>query len=179
MMNEHLSAWIDGELDHVDAIRVADSLAGQPERKHACTLCWLIGDVLRGEPALSADFTRRVMDQLESEAVVLAPRPLLGLPEKHKEGWRWMPMAAAMAGVAVAGWMGLTVWNGASREAQVIALHAPAVVQVAVTTSPAARLLSNDQSYLMAHQASSMGVPMAGVAQYIRTVSDEHAAGAR
>lgn len=170
-MNEQLSAWIDGEIEGADSARVLELAARQPGQRKACALCWLIGDILRDEPALQPDFTRRVMAQLEAEATVFAPssRQMPEIP-----GLRWMPMAAAVAGAAVAVWMGFGVWGGSGREIQTLAQRS------ALPVPPASsKVLSGDRSYLMAHQASAMGVPMGGVAQYIRTVGDEQQASAQ
>ena len=171
-MNEQLSAWIDGEIEGAELARVVDLATRQPGQRKACAFCWLIGDILRDEPALQPDFTHRVMAQLEAEATVFAPSSPQ-VPEIHR--LRWMPMAAAAAGAAVAVWMGFSVWGGGSgREIQTIAQRS------ALPLPPASsKVLTGDRSYLMAHQASAMGVPMAGVAQYIRTVGDEQQASAQ
>jgi sigma-E factor negative regulatory protein RseA len=177
MMNEQLSAWIDGELHGVDSSRAFETVSRNSAQREACALFWLIGDVMRKERPLSSDFTSRVLASLESEPIVFAPKPRRR--EELRPVTRWMPMAAAAAGAAVAVWMGTSLWNDPARDVQMIAQRAasPALVAAASLSN---KNLSGDRSYLMAHQAfTSMGVPMAGVAQYIRTVSDDHQVSAR
>ena len=176
MTNEQLSEWLDGELDDEASARCMQALDHDSRQRETCGLYWMIGDCLRGEAA-EGDVRSRVMAALVDEPTVLAPvaRP------KVRETPRWMPMAAAVAGVTFAVWMGLSVWSGpASRQqAQAVAVQQPVAAPVlaaasapdsAATDNPA-EVLADERGYLMAHQASAMGAPMAGVAQYIRTVS--------
>lgn len=172
MINEQLSTWLDGEAAAADFGRILDSAAGQPSQRRACALCWLIGDILRDEPPLSSDFTQRVMANLEAGPTVLAPVSKAVSPAPV---FRWMQLAAALAGAVVAAWAGFSVWQGNDMTQQAVASSPVALP----TASVASRALDGDRSYLIAHQASSMGLPMAGVAQYIRTVGDEQQVGVR
>ena len=174
MLNEQLSAWMDEEVHGTESERLLEGAMRQPSQQKACALCWLIGDVLRKEPSLGRDFTSQVMAAIDEEPTVLAPR----FARKNERAVRrsWMPMAAAAAGAAVAVWMGLSLWSSPAQQVQTVA-QAPAPSGVLVSAS--GRDFSGDRSYLMAHQASSIGVPMAGVAQYIRTVSDDRQVSAR
>lgn len=170
MLNEQLSAWCDGE--HSDlSERSVSEVAG--EQGSACEVTWLIGDILRGDPVLSADFTSRVMTSLETEPVVVAPQAAKRRVLRAYSS-QWMPVAAAVSGVVVAAWMASSVWLGSVNRAQF-----PTSVPVAADQSNAAlpiiasRMRVADKAYLMAHQASSVGAPMADVAHYIRTVGDD------
>lgn len=170
MMNEQLSAWVDGEAAPGEAVQTLEAVIRPGASREQCELYWLIGDLLRDQAAVSSQLTDRVMYALEDEPVVLAPRRHVKAPQTAE--MRWMPMAAAVAGLAVAAWMGLSLWSPV--QAPVMA-QAPQPVQ-----TPAAQMaLADDRAYYMAHQASAIGAPMAGVAQYIRTVSDEQAGSAR
>lgn len=166
MINEQLSAWLDGEAAVSDSGQILESAARQPGQRKACALCWLIGDILRDEPPLSSDFTQRVMANLDAGPTVLAPVTPVVSPAP---AFRWMQLAAALAGAVVAAWAGFSVWQGDDMTQQAVA-SSPAALP---TASVASQGLDGDRSYLIAHQASSMGLPMAGVAQYIRTVGDE------
>lgn len=174
MLNEQLSAWVDGELHGPDFAKVLDVAAKQSSQQRSCALCWLIGDILRDDRPLDSDFTSRVMAALESEPTVLAPRAPGG-GRVMRPGL--MRMAAGVAGAGVAVWAALSLWSSSPSGVETIArgANSPAAV-VALTPSSE---MSNDRSYLMAHQAASMGVPMASVAQYIRTVGDDRQVGAR
>jgi len=194
MLNERLSAWCDGELSETESDHMPESFPANPEQRADCELAWLIGDALRGEPDLSDDFSARVMRALASEPVVFAPASVR-MPQPKKPGpiLRWMPVAAALAGITVAAWMAVSVWSkGAevnSAEQLAVALatanKAPAkvaqfVTPLTATSGPSSAQLASvtpDRAYLMAHEASSVGAPMADVVHYIRTVSDDQQQG--
>lgn len=170
MMNEQISAWVDGEVEQGEARQVVDAMLQHDAQRQTCELYWMIGDALRGLPVKESVLAPQVMRALASEPTVLAPRPVLAAPVG---GLRWMPMAAAVAGVAVAAWMGLSMWAPVRQAAtQPVALGAPPEIQAQAPSG-----LAGEQAYFMAHQASAVGAPMAGVAQYIRAVSDERVGG--
>lgn len=172
MLNEQMSAWVDGELHGPESAKVLEAAAKPSSQQRSCALCWLIGDVLRSEKPLETDFTHRVMAALEDEPTVLAPRTGASTSTSRVGAMR---MAAAVAGAAVAVWAAMSLWGSAPAGVETIALHA--TPQIAALSSN--NDVSNDRTYLMAHQAASMGVPMASVAQYIRTVGDDRQVGAR
>ncbi|MCX7628159.1 MAG: sigma-E factor negative regulatory protein [Methylophilaceae bacterium] len=104
-MKEQLSALMDGELD-LDAHPHLYKALRSDEDAADCWATWhLIGDVMRREPVMPSDLGARVMQALESEPTVLAPR----------RTWRdWMrseyvvPLVATAAAVAFVSWM---VWQ--------------------------------------------------------------------
>ncbi|MDQ8021691.1 MAG: sigma-E factor negative regulatory protein [Moraxellaceae bacterium] len=179
-MNEQLSAWLDGELDADSLARTTAGLRRQPEERRTCETYWLIGDTLRDEPVLSAGFSARVMEALKNEPVVLAPA---ALPQQRKiEPNRWMAMAAASCAVLVVAWAGFSLGPDAAAPAATPMLAAsPAPgAQARLVAAPARDvMLSGDRAYLIAHQAYAGGAPMAEVAGYVRTVSDESSGIAR
>lgn len=181
MTNEQLSEWLDGELDEDASGRCVRAVLQEAHQRETCELYWLIGDSLRGE-AQGGDMRSRVMAALVDEPTVLAP------VARRAEGRvsRLMPMAAAVAGVVFAVGVGLSVWSSAPDRqgpavaqlqqatpvlASVAASSPAAIVPVSDDSGSDAAVLADERGYLMAHQASAMGSPMAGVAQYIRTVS--------
>ena len=174
MANEQLSAWLDGELGSGESEQLVKNLVRHAEPRDACSVYWLIGDCLRGDAPHTFDLSTRVMAALEAEPVVLAPMAI----KPRKAANHWMPMAAAVAGVAVAVWMGLSLWTTPVQEAPATLAQSPASSPTQVASAElSADALSDERSYLMAHQASAAGAPMAGVAQYIRSVSVEQTGG--
>ncbi len=175
MNDERLSAWVDGEADEIEAAGVLRKLAGDPDVRSECAMAWLIGDALRGShPAgLGCDLTRSVMTALEREPVVLAPGRTVA-PGQKRSLDRWLPAAAAaVAGVAVAAWMSLSLIAPANNVvvSQPLAVATPPVS--ASASAPVQLVVGGEQAYYLAHQASTIGAPIGGVAQYIRTVGDE------
>ena len=173
MQNEKFSAWIDGELDRNESEAVLAELLRDEERRLKCDLNWFIGDALRKAPELSQGFAERVMQALEKEPVVLAPRAIT--KKTVQRPFYWLSMAAGLAGVAVAGWVVNVVWSGGgSSSAQVLAASYKARNAAAVVETEKNLVPASDKAYLMAHQASTEGeAPTAGVVHFIRTVSDE------
>jgi negative regulator of sigma E activity len=171
MLNEQLSAWCDGEHSDLPERSVPGAADGHVQ---ACEVSWLIGDVLRGDPVLPVDFTARVMKALEVEPVVLVPKKAPARSLRLGFSTKWMPIAAAVSGVFVAAWMASSVWSGNENPA-LLSASTPTMVgqRTGVPQSVASRVQVADQAYLLAHQASSTGAPMADVVHYIRTVGDE------
>lgn len=177
MTSEQLSGWIDGELPNTEAVQAMEAATQHAVSRQTCALYWLIGDCVRAQGAGSVDLAARVMAELENEPTVLAPARF---PDRRAV-WpqRWLPSAAVAAGVVAVmfAWAGMGVWSAPSPQgiAMTMAAEGPQPVpDSAMASIPAAEDvagLSDERSYLMAHQAAGVGVPMAGVAQYIRTVS--------
>ncbi|MFT4173136.1 MAG: sigma-E factor negative regulatory protein [Rhodocyclaceae bacterium] len=174
MVKDQLSAWIDGELDPEEAARMQATIMRQGDQRTTCEAYWLIGDVLRDEAALSSDFTRRVMAAIDDEPTVLAPMPVR-VPTQRATP-RWMPMAAAVAGVAVVGWMSMSI----NQPTQTLPVgttvaqgNAGTVPVTAKTVSSVRGGYDDDRAYMMAHQNYGVGSAMPTMAGYIRTVGDE------
>lgn len=167
MTSERLSTWMDGERDGAGAAPADDAA------RDACAVWWLIGDVMRREKAMSADLSARVMQALEAEPTVLAPR----VPAQHAAANmpRWMPIAAAVAGVAVVAWATLGGRAEQGRTLEVATLASASSVQGLAGLSLAGTTPSREQedtrAYLLAHQANVRGSQMAGVSGYVRPVS--------
>lgn len=171
-MSEHISSWIDGETEEPESARLLAAVHGDRALRARCASYWLLGDVLReqAQPCLGEDFTARVMAELVAEPTVLAPR-MQRKPVRNS----WYAVAAAMSGVVVAVWMGLTLWPAGAPDAGLAPIAtAPTLAPASVQRVADADL--DDRAYLMAHRASVMGSPV-GVAASIRTVSDERIGG--
>lgn len=181
-MKEKVSALLDGALDEAASVRMLDSLKRDAGLRREWERYSLIGDVLRDEPVLSADFTGRLMLQLDSEPTILAPARA-----ESRSGWagHFMPIAASVMGVAAVGWVAMTLNSSGPDVAQLAALKKPQPVVASVADSSAsARLAAASaeptvREYLIAHQAMAPSAAMPGVALYVRSVSDTRAAGER
>jgi len=171
-LSSQISAWLDGELSEAEAQRVLNAVARQPALQAQCGTLWLIGDAMREEAALSAGFSERVMAALDTEPTVLAPivlRPVRGLSAAQ----RWMPLAAAVSGVAIVAWVALTGSIAQQTAVPAMAAVKPATQMVGLQGIPRNRATAADEDrlYVMAHQAYGPGVQMAGVSGYVRPVS--------
>ncbi len=171
-MSEQISGWIDGETEEPESARVLAAVHADATLRARCASYWVLGDVLRkqAQPCLGNDFTTRVMRELAQEPTVLAPRAA-----RKAMQHTWYAAAAAVSGVVVAVWMGLSLWPAGAPDAgltpvAVAPVNPPAGVQRVADTD------LDERAYLMAHRASVMGSPV-GVAASIRTVSDERMGG--
>lgn len=72
-MKQQLSAFIDGEMSPDEASHLVTAVKAGGEVKQAWSSYHLIGDVMRGDQALSKDLTSRIMQALDAEPTVLAP----------------------------------------------------------------------------------------------------------
>lgn len=179
MIDDRLSAWLDGELESGEAPRVQD-----PAARARCAVWWLIGDVVRREPVLQTDFTSRVMAQIDLEPTVFSPVsvPARGADPARRPLPRWAALAASFAGVAVVGWVAFggkppvqagvaPVAAQASSAAAVLAAAVPAVRATSMSVTARRAPVDDERGYLLAHQAYGPGVQMAGVSGYVRPVS--------
>jgi len=171
-MKPELSALLDGELDSHDAGRVIDEIEDEESLRVAWRDYQLIGDALRGKGGLANDITALVMERLEAEPVVLAPRA------RPQNDWRrsLMALAASLAGVAVVGWLALSPQEREALPPTAVVAHAgpPAAAVLAVNGSVNAGKDATDgdlREYLAAHQAYAGSLQFQGGTQQIRTVS--------
>jgi sigma-E factor negative regulatory protein RseA len=139
-MNEQISALMDGELDLDSNPHLYAEL-----RKNAHSAeCWatwhLIGDTMRGEAMAQSGLHARIMQQLESEPAILAPRRR-SILDVFQSAYA-VPMAASAAAVAFVGWM---VWQSQGGIALQPEMAKPSIAQ---STMPPEAL--ND--YMLAHQ---------------------------
>ncbi|KAB2967596.1 sigma-E factor negative regulatory protein [Zoogloea sp.] len=181
-MKEKVSALLDGALDETASERMLDTLKRDPALRREWERYSLIGDVMRDEPVLSADFTSRLMAELEQEPTVLAP-----VRTDNRNNWvrHLMPIAASVMGAAAVGWVAMMLNGGGAAPAPSVAVvKAPVPAVAAVDPAVSARLASasaepSEREYLIAHQAMAPSAAMPGVAYYVRSVSDTRMAGER
>jgi sigma-E factor negative regulatory protein RseA len=163
-----ISALMDGELGADEARRHILNLKDDSALRSRWDDFHVIGDTLRGESLLSAQFAETFSKRLAAEPTVLAPRRL----RSNFKRVTTYAMSAAASLVAVA----LVAW---------VALQPPVPVTVAGPTpapspikpadpAPALASVSSDGSmneYLLAHQGFSPSTAIQGLAPYIRSVS--------
>jgi sigma-E factor negative regulatory protein RseA len=145
-MSEQISALMDDEIALEDAGRLIASLHNSRQAAETWSEYHLIGDAMRGNAMLSKDFKHKLMQRIEMEPTVLAPKAaqqnsqkLTELKEKLPVKWS---MAASFAAVMVVGWMALQ---------QQTEMIAPAIEMAQVETSEQA--IPNE--YLYAHQVTA------------------------
>jgi len=153
-MKDQLSALIDGEFDVASAEHLITSVQSGGELEG----CWqhyhLIGDAMRGDRYLSADFSARVMSALEDEPTVLAPKAVADNQIAHKktlfQSNQFWSIAASVAAVMFVGLMVL--------QQQLTGSEEMSPVEIAQTLP---------LEYLEAHQAAAPS----GAAYYIQNVN--------
>jgi sigma-E factor negative regulatory protein RseA len=164
---DKISALMDGELNHRQAHEQYARLKQDGGLANGWDTYHVIGDALRGDTALSVEFSRRMADRLSSEPTILAPRR-----GAVRQVARYaLSAAASVAAVALVGWVAFV---GAPLEvAQAPTSPAPAATQVAGPGVQLASVPSDGKmnEYLIAHQEFSPSTSIQGVAPYIRTVS--------
>ena len=152
----HISALMDQELDAVET----EAQLARCSQDEALRAVWseyhLVGDVMRQlDAAPGPDFSRRVMQQLSAEPVMLVPvvrpRPLQPVLSRS--------LAASLAVLAYAAWSVFDVPEPAIQQAE----REHRVVRTeSAQVSP----------YLVAHQEFSPATSLQGVAPYVRTVAE-------
>ena len=164
---DKISQWMDGELSGHETQNQLTRVKQDAELHHCWGVFHLIGDVIRGEHALSREFEQRVAARLASEPAVLAPR--------HRVSSRFatyaLSAAASVSAVALVGW--LAFFNNPLAPQ-------PDLAQVPIPLPPAAapseQLASvpsdgKMNEYLIAQQEFSPSTEIQGLAPYIRGVS--------
>ncbi|HSC96425.1 MAG TPA: sigma-E factor negative regulatory protein [Burkholderiales bacterium] len=166
---DRISEWMDGELKEHETRVLVERIKQNAELRHCWDTFHLIGDVMRGERALSGGFERRVAERLAQEPTVLAPRT----PTARRVATYALSAAASLSAVALVGWIALFN-NPLSPQ--------PPVAQAPIPPAPVAAVPPAEQfvsvpsdgtmnEYLMAHQEFSPSSEIQGVAPYIRSVS--------
>lgn len=157
---DKISELMDGELPRRESKRQIARLEGDPRLSERWDTYHLIRDTLRREVDLGPTFTRRVRACLEQEPVVVAPHARIG----YRMARYTLPMAAAVAGVAVVAWLALT-GDAPTDAPPTVAERAAAAAIVRASAN------GGTSDYLVAHQEFSPRTAMQGVASYARTVT--------
>jgi len=133
-MKDQISALMDDELDLDDSAHLFTAIKSDEELGHCWSSYHLIGDAMRGTGMFKSDFSRRLMQKLEAEPAVLAPRSKRKLVQRPV---LWSA-AASVAAVMFVGW---------------IVLQQQSHSGVDVATPQIAQNVPSE--YLLAHQALS------------------------
>lgn len=73
-MKDQISALVDDEISLHDAEYLYTALKAEGESRECWMTYHLIGDAMRGSPIFKSDMRSRIMQQLDHEPAVLAPR---------------------------------------------------------------------------------------------------------
>ena len=163
-----ISEWMDGELAAHETRLQVDRVNQDVELRQCCDTFHLIGDLLRGERALSQGFEQRVATRLAEEPTVLAPRS----PAIRRFATYALSAAASLSAVAVVGW--LAFFNNPLVPQPEIAQPQIVPSPAAIPAEPQLASVPNDgtmNEYLIAHQEFSPSTEIQGLAPYIRGVS--------
>jgi sigma-E factor negative regulatory protein RseA len=145
-MTQELSSLMDGELEADEARRAIRSCCGSESLKEKWQAYHLIGEAMRGESPCRGVATRRIMEAIEREPTVLAPRLRLGA----SAGRVAFAAAASVATVAVVGWIGIQDRGTATGPALARnGAAAPAAQPVAVANVVP---LNNMNEYVVVHR---------------------------
>jgi sigma-E factor negative regulatory protein RseA len=163
---EKISAFMDGEIDGVEATGQINRLKEDAALRSAWDTYHVIGDTLRGEKlGFSRDFAASFSARLASEPTVLAPRSRSPLQVTVRRFA--LPVAASVGGMALVVW--LAVFNNPFAPPRDNMAKAP----VSVQTQIAGDQRVND--YLSAHRQVSAAGPLSSVPDYVQTVSEQEA----
>lgn len=99
-MKDQISALMDEELDPAASQHLFVALKKDEKLLECWSTYHLIGDQMRGTGELSEDFYGRLMQRLDDEPVVLAPKRKISIKQHPL-----MSVAASVAAVMVVGWM--------------------------------------------------------------------------
>jgi sigma-E factor negative regulatory protein RseA len=164
---DKISQWMDGELSGHETREQLTRIKQDAELHHCWGVFHLVGDVMRGERALSQEFEQRVAARLAGEPAVLAPR--------HRVASRFatyaLSAAASVSAVALVGW--IAFFNNPLAPQPDLA-QAPTTPPPAAAPSEQLASVPNDgkmNEYLIAHQEFSPSTEIQGLAPYIRGVS--------
>ncbi len=110
-MSEQISALIDEEIAVEDAVHLISSMQSSKQSAEAWSQYHLIGDAMRGNRLLSKDFKQSLMQKIDLEPTVLAPKSAQIHADKVAEFKDKLParwtIAASFAAVMAVGWMAM------------------------------------------------------------------------
>ena len=173
---DKVSEWMDGELTDQETRRQIERLKQDTELHRSWATFHLIGDVMRGERALSREFEGRLAERLAGEPTVLAPRR----PAARRFATYALSVAASLSAVAVVGWMVFV--NDTLGPKPEVAQSSVATPTAPAPAEPQLASVPNDgtmNEYIIAHQEFSPSTEIQGLAPYIRSVSGARQVGDR
>jgi negative regulator of sigma E activity len=184
ILNEQLSALIDGELPPEETTLLLKRLEREPELAARLVRYRQYGEALRGEqPAGTRDFGERIRQRIAEEPVHEATAP--SVPTTRADGWRsafgGLAVAAAVATLALLGIHQLPLWSTGESAARGVPAPAPAaaLAQASPTNAPQAHETASAvvdreegtheaESYVTPASPSTLQVmPQAELARYV------------
>jgi sigma-E factor negative regulatory protein RseA len=169
---EKISQLMDGELEGRECILQLDRLKQNGDLAQSWSTYHLIRDVLRDEAGVNIGIAQRVHQRLASEPIVIAPHTRVVARVVRYS----LPMAATVAGVAVVGWLALSLNSNGFLGGGSPSRPVP---EMAKSKAPAPSANGQMNDYLLAHQEFSPSSELQGLAPYIRTVSNRESESAR
>lgn len=143
-MNEQISALLDDEI----SIDEAGHIIVAVESQKAASLAWqqylLIGDAMRGDAILSADFKQNLMQKLDAEPTVLAPNTRNNASTHAEEATSHQVKKSELS----------SQWAIAASFAAVMVVSYMALQNVNSTQDTASRMASNDNNIQVAQSAA-------------------------
>jgi sigma-E factor negative regulatory protein RseA len=131
MEREHISAWMDGELDDAAQSKALRQCQSDESILHVWNEYHLIGDILREQDIHPVRIGEEISRKLASEPTILAPRTFK-TPEWLQPS-RWLAVAAAVGLIALTTWTLRPAVQGAAptvlAQGAAPASAAPAVVR--------------------------------------------------
>jgi sigma-E factor negative regulatory protein RseA len=176
---EKISQLMDGEFEGQDSALEIRKLGKDAALAQTWDAYHLIRDVLRNEANGTFGLAQRVHETLKAEPTIIAPHTRMIARATRLA----LPMAAAVAGVTVVGWLALSSLNGTTSVAPRLAIDTAPVLTGAPRVLPASDSGSDARpmaiptqrmtaeltaptdgmdEYLIAHQEFSPGTPPQG-----------------
>lgn len=150
--HEDISRLVDGELDEEQFEAACGEL--KPGEGMATWVCYhVIGESLRGDPAVLPGFSQRFTARLAAEPTVIAPHGRAHRPLTY--AWA---AAATLAAVAVTGWVAVSVIQPAPAAIALAKARDAAQIRAAQVRPSAV-----PQDYLLAHEEYSPTTQIQGL----------------
>ena len=147
-MTQEISSLMDGELEAQGAERAIRTCCAAEDQKATWFLYHAIGDAMRGHAPRDLARPARVIEALQTQPTVLAPKPRVAATALARVA---IAAAASVATVAVVAWIG--VQGGAQdRGEAIVAKSASSIQPVANKTTLPRVPVVDEQAYLTAHR---------------------------
>jgi sigma-E factor negative regulatory protein RseA len=170
VMREEISRLVDGELDE----RQFDEACGELKVSDgmATWVCYhMIGETLReGHPGLAPGLSSKLLERLEAEPTIMAPRPKIRHIVEQPVTYAWAA-AATIAAVTLTAWVAVTAIQPSGQMA-LAKVREAAEVRAAQFRAPVI-----PQDYLVAHQEYSPTTPLQGLGPSFRPISVQSGSG--
>ena len=148
-MTQEISSLMDGELEGRDAEVALGACCGDEGQRRTWHLYHVIGDAMRGQAPASLALPRKVLEKLNEQPTVLAPRRRVPSTVTRVA----LAAAASVATVGVVGWIGSQGGSPVPEQAVVSKASTASPLQpVASTATVAPAPALNVQEYLVAHR---------------------------